>query len=112
MSDYLEILPSYYFDDDDYVMVTVHPTEGTPYLIPNVTSSPIRSDGVWFLPCERSGSKATAVIPAHEVRYFLIETASDFLRGENIGAPIRRTTGTQKAIDNKETTQGTGQENA
>jgi hypothetical protein len=110
MSDYLEILPPYYFDDDDYVMVTVHPIDGSPYLIPNVTSSPIRLDGVWFLSCERGGRKATAVIPAHEVRYFLMETASDFLRGDNIGTPDRRTTDNWKAIDNKETSSETEQE--
>lgn len=98
MGDYLELLPSYYFEDDDFVMITVHPHDGAPYPVPQVTGSPIRDHGVWFLPCHRDGSPGTVVIPASEVRYFLVTTATDFFnRGVNNSRPIDSTHATNDA---------------
>lgn len=77
--DYLEV--DLYLDPDDddpTALLTVFPPAGGEYVLPPVSGNPVRYYGTWSIPVVRNGSHSTVIIPASEVRYFMVTSWEEF----------------------------------
>jgi len=77
--DYLEVDLYLNPDDDDpTALLTVVPHTGAAYPLPAVIGNPVRYYGTWSIPVVRNGSRSTVIIPASEVRYFMVTSWEEF----------------------------------